>query len=173
MSLYSDLAIQLDESGGPVFWVQQQCFDALNEAVLEVSQRLRYALATASLVLTTNDDIVALPTTSIMTPQYILDSQSRKCFATRHARLEEWDQAWQNTQLGPPELIVLWDESHVRVWPRPDTDYTYSVVGVAWPSEITTTSDASMMEKATNATMVMVPRLAGNFPCMTQLCARK
>src|SRR4029434_3831118 len=33
---------------------------------------------------------------------------------------------------------------------------------------ITTTSEATMMAKATKATMVMVPRLAGNLPCMTQ-----
>lgn len=137
MSLITDIQLQVDETGGPVFWVIEQLYDAANAAQLEVWANLKdWQQTSTPITLASGNDIVALPNTIIMIPQFIVYS-GVKIFPTTHALLQDWSNNWKNETPTRPNWIVLWDESHIRVWPRANAAYTLTLYGVPWPTEIT------------------------------------
>lgn len=137
MNLLQDIQLQVDETGGPVFWVIEQLYDAANAAQLEVWLNLKdWQQTSTNIILSSGNDIVALPSTTVMIPQYIVYS-GVKIFPTTMAQLQDWSNNWMNETPGRPNWCVLWDERHIRVWPKSNSTYTFTLFGVPWPTEIT------------------------------------
>ena len=132
MSLVSDIRELLDESGGAVFWVEEQLYDAANEAVLDVFASLRQEYGTATITTTASVADYNIPAT-IMLPQYITGT-GRKYFPTTLAKLEQYNRQWKETTVGYPKHWVLNDVNSVMAYPTPDAAYLFVVHGVPWPS---------------------------------------
>lgn len=137
MSLVSEVQTLVDEASGPVFWVIQQVYDACNVALEETwaTQRL-WNYTSVPFTLTSGADIVAINTATIMVPLYILDTAQNKIFVTEHAQLQDWSTNWRNTTPARPCWVVKWDSDHLRIYPRSNATYTYTMVGIPWPPEI-------------------------------------
>jgi len=145
MSLFSEVTEQLDQTSlnfGSAFWVDQQIYDAINWALLDVWSHVKWTFTHTNTVVASNADIAALPSTNVMIPQYIINTASVKVFQTTHDMLQDWNANWKNEPPAEPHWTVLWDEKHVRVWPQSNGTYTWTLYGVPWPSEVST-SDGS------------------------------
>ena len=59
-----------------------------------------------------------------------------RCFPTTQRELENFLRTWRSSGLDTPQYFVIWDASHLRVFPRPDKNYTYTLWGVGYPTEI-------------------------------------
>ena len=141
MSLYTDLQLALDETGGPVFWGTAQIYDALNASLMMTEGDSRYAQTTSTITITAGADLVALPSTGVMIPQALLTEEGKEVFSTTHALLEDWTARWRAEPASRPQWLVLWDALTLRVFPTADATYEYILNGVPWPTEITTSSD--------------------------------
>lgn len=143
MSLFSEVTEQIDQTNlnfGQPFWVDQQVYDAINLALEEIWTEVKWTYTTATLTFTAGQDLTALPSTSVMIPQYIITTDNVKMFPTTHPMLQDWAANWKNEPQAQPRWIVLWDEKHLRAWPTPDQTYTFTLYGVPWPTEITAIS---------------------------------
>lgn len=137
LNLLQDIQLQVDETGGPVFWVIEQLYDAANAAQLEVWINLKdWQQTSANITLFAGADIVPLPTTLVMIPQYITYN-GVKIFPTTTAQLQDWANNWKSESPARPNWLILWDSTHIRVWPPSDAGYTFTLFGVPWPTEIT------------------------------------
>lgn len=132
MSLVTDIQELLEESGGAVFWAAQHIYDAANEAMIDVWAESRHDLGKVTLTLSANDDLVAIPLTTIMIPQYLVRA-NKQYFPTTLARLEQYSRNWRSESAGVPKWFVLWDAETWRVWPKPDGTYAFDMWGVKWP----------------------------------------
>lgn len=138
MSLYSELQTLIDETSGPVFWLDAQLIDALNISELETLTWLHgFALASTTLAISSGADIIPWDTTTIMIPQYIIDTNNNKLFITDHAQLQDYQTNWMNMTPSQPKFVIRWDATYLRVFPKSNNTYTYTLYGVPWPSEIT------------------------------------
>lgn len=136
MSIYSEVQTLIDEASGPVFWSNHQVVDAINIAQLETFTYLKgFAQVNVNFIIQEGSDLVTFNTNSIMIPQYLLDTASNKIFVTEMARLEDYSPTWFNFPSATPKFIVKWDSQTLRVWPRSNALYTYTLFGVPWPSE--------------------------------------
>jgi len=136
MSLLTDVQMQLDESQGPVFWVIEQLYDAINEAQFELYTTLKdWQRVSAVLAVGTGQDLISLPNTSIMIPQFVVYN-GIKIFPTTTALLQDWQNNWKNEGLARPNWMVLWDADHLRLFPRSDASYNFNVWGTPWPTQI-------------------------------------
>lgn len=141
MSLVTETQQQINESGAGVFWplASGQVYDALNSAIIRTyaHNRDQFYVSTP-LTFASGVDILALPTTTVMIPQYIVTPGAVKIFPTTMPMLQDWNANWKNTPHAQPQWIVLWDWTHLRSFPIPDQTYTYTLYGVPWPLEIGT-----------------------------------
>lgn len=140
MSLYSEVQIQIDQASpnaaSSAFWVDQQIYDALNEALLETWTNLKWATLTTSTIATTSGaQFEALPTSTLMIPQFIIYANV-KLFPTNHDMLQDWNANWLNQTPAQPGWFVLWDQQTLRWWPKPDNTYPFVMYGIPWPTEI-------------------------------------
>lgn len=137
MSLVSEVQVLIDEASGPVFWDIQQVYDACNIALEDTwaTQRL-WNYTSTPFTISSGADIIAFSTATIMVPLYILDTTTNKIFITEHAQLQDWSTNWRNTTPARPCWVVKWDSDHLRVFPKADAAYTYTLVGIPWPPEI-------------------------------------
>lgn len=133
MSIATKLQASLNDAG--VFWPTTTLLDAVNEAQLQVYCETKWKRTAVSLYLNTLDDLVDLPP-AVVIPQWIADGTNRY-LPTTHRQLEHYSRFWRAEQPAKPEWFVLWDATHLRVWPRPDQQYTYTLWGVGYPTEIT------------------------------------
>lgn len=138
MSLVSDLQILLDESGGAVFWLDSQLYDALNEALLETWASVKPQKTSSEFMVPAGAGLVPFPTTYLI-PLYIEDADKRYDFITA-ANLERTTRGWKGTMPDVPQEFVLWDFKTVRPYPRADQDYIYTLWGVPYPSELSATN---------------------------------
>jgi len=153
MSAVSDIQLIINDAG--VFWPQQQLLDALNEAQLAVYAETKWALTTASLTLTSNADIVAMPD-GVFLPKWIEGTNVqfqppvvKRFFPTTMRNLETFLRTWRGNNVGQPGWFIQWDATHWRVFPRPDGlgagtggSYPFTVYGVGYPTEITSASQS-------------------------------
>ena len=130
MSLLSDIQLQVDESQGPVFWTIEQLYDAANAAQLEVWLNLKdWQRTSYTLNIPANADLVALPESAIMVPQFIIYN-GVKIFPTTTAQLQDWATNWKSQDKTRPNWYVLWDAQHIRLFPNSDANYTFQLWGV-------------------------------------------
>lgn len=139
MNIVSEVRIVLGESAGGVFWTDSHILDALNEAQLDLASENKISVSTSTWIVEAGSDLVAIPS-EIMIPKIVEDT-SREFFVTTQAKLEQYHQGWRGAGAGIPNWFVLWDAFNIRVWPRPDNDYQYNLVGYPWPDELTISSD--------------------------------
>lgn len=118
-----------------VFWPTQTVLDAINEAQLLAHAKTKWKKIGVPLQLNQYDDLVTIPST-IMIPQWVEDTKKRY-FPSTQRELEHWLRTWRYADLATPTNFILWDASHLRVVPRPDQPYDYTLWGVGYPTEIT------------------------------------
>lgn len=135
-NILQDIQLQVDETGGPVFWVIEQLYDAANAAQLEVWMNLKdWQQISTNITLSSGNDIIQWPVTQIMIPQYIIYN-GVKVFPTTQAQLQDWANNWKSSNPTRPNWYVLWDAQHIRLYPKSDNVYTFQLFGVPWPTEI-------------------------------------
>lgn len=113
-------------------------YDALNDALLDMSADTKHILTTASWTLGSGADLVALHA-DVMIPQTVIYNNQAYFFSAQ-ADLERWSPDWQGSEQGLPKWYIRWDADSVRVWPRPNQQYVVQLVGLPWPTEISGTS---------------------------------
>ncbi len=149
MSLVSDTRLLLSESSA-VFWPDQQIYDALNKAQLEVYRTTKPLGIQAQMPTMTGQALIKLPP-SIMIPKYLMIG-GKIYFFTTHTQLEQHNPKWLETSTGFPKHWVIVDAFYVRPYPRPDDDYNVIVWGAPWPTEITASvQDISAHRELKNA----------------------
>lgn len=132
MSLISDVQIQINESGGAIWWTLPQVVDAINVALLDTWGLIRYAIATSTITTTASNALVGFDSGTIMIPQWI-QNNNLKLFPTTYAMLEDWNHNWLNETPATPQWYVQWDAQNIRLWPPPDSTYTFIMYGTPWP----------------------------------------
>ena len=135
MSFISDLRLQLDE-GSATFFTDNHLYNAANEALIEVWADAKPDLTSSSIVVTVGQDIISLPINDVMIPQYIVGPKG-ECWVSSQADVERYNFDWRQDQSrSQPKFFIPWGHSKVRLYPKPDTTYTYTLWGVAWPTEL-------------------------------------
>lgn len=135
-NILQDVQLQVDETGGPVFWVIDQLYDAINAAQLEVWMNLKdWQQTSTTITLGSGDDIIMWPITQIMIPQYIIYN-GVKVFPTTQAQLQDWANNWKSSNPTRPNWYLLWDAKHIRLYPKSNDIYTFQLFGVPWPTEV-------------------------------------
>jgi hypothetical protein len=135
MSTITDIQMLLNDSG--VFWPTQRILDAVNEAQWDVWVRSKWMKVSTPLTLTQGLDIIPIPST-IVIPQFVEDNGLRY-FPSTMRELENFHRTWKLDQQGQPMFFIVWDATHLRVYPSPDTTYSnYVLWGIGYPTEITT-----------------------------------
>lgn len=132
MTLIAEVRELLDESTGSTFWVEEQIYDALNEAIVDVYSNTRHEYGTATITFTASNAYLALPS-SLMIPQYIVGTKGRY-FPTTKAKLEQWNRDWRAEGEDYPKHFVVTDIDTIMAFPAPDLAYEFTVHGVPWPS---------------------------------------
>jgi hypothetical protein len=147
MSIVVQVQTILNDQGA--FWPTQTVIDAVNEAQFHVYAETRWAITTATISLTTNQDIITIPPTIII-PKWIEGVNSnfqppvvKRFFPSTMRELENFLRQWRGQQQGQPGYFVLWDATHWRVFPRPDSlgpnldgSYPFTIYGIGFPAEI-------------------------------------
>lgn len=137
---------------GDIFWPSQQLYDATNEVLVDfwpalAQQSTPLAMTSASFAVDTSTDLYTFSTDTIMIPKYIVlsnTSMNQEYWITDVTKLEQWSNNWRQNLPAQPKWFVLWDAFHIRCFPIPDQDYTFTLFGVPWPTEISTgTEDIS------------------------------
>jgi hypothetical protein len=139
MNLVEHTRILLDESGGSVFWETSHLLDALNEAHLKNFITTKYRLISTPWVVEAGSQWVSLPD-EILIPQTIEDSTT-EFWISSLAQLEQYQHDWKGASAGIPKWFVRKDARTLMPWPMPDQDYQYTMVGLGWPTEITSSLD--------------------------------
>lgn len=141
MSIVAQVQIVLNDTG--VFWPTATLLDAINEAQFQIYAETKWAITTGSLALSSNADIIALPT-NILVPRWIEGTNSltspatvKRFFVSTQRNLEAFQRTWRGAGTGQPGYFVIWDATHLRVFPRPDATYHFTVFGIGFPTEIT------------------------------------
>lgn len=135
MSMVSEVQQLVDEAGGAVWWTLTQVYDALNASLLDLTIDTKMTTASATLAITSGVDFVAIPTTQILVPQYVVYN-SVSIFSTTHDQLEDWSRRWHDQPAAQPKWLVLWDAQTFRTFPAPDANYTFTLYGLKWPDEV-------------------------------------
>lgn len=145
MSLITDVEIQLNQPNGAVgdpgsaWWSQQQIIDAINVSLLDTWGLIRYAYTTSTITTTASQAITGFDSTTIMIPQYILNT-GQYLWPTTFALLQDWSANYRNNVFATPQWFVQWDAQNLYLWPTPDQTYTFVLYGVPWPPLISGTA---------------------------------
>jgi len=153
VSAVTDIQLIINDQG--VFWPTQQLYDALNEAQLAIYAETKWALTTATMALSSNVDIISIPD-GVFLPKWIEGTNVqfqppvvKRFFPSTMRNLETFLRTWRGNNVGQPGVFIQWDATHWRVFPRPDGlgagsggTYPFTVYGVGFPTEITTTSQS-------------------------------
>ena len=134
MSLVTDVRLLLNETS-TIFWPDQQVYDSLNQAQLQLYTFSQPLLTSVSMTVSAGQALIAIPST-IMIPKYLLYN-NRKYFLTTQAKLEQYNNKWLETATGFPRHFILLDAFYLRPYPRSDAGYIFTMYGVPWPTEIT------------------------------------
>lgn len=144
VSAFAMLNSKLDSIGGQVFWPGSIYYLALQDAQLEVASRVNgWGYITANLNISPGDTLVTLPWQTVMIPQTLHTAEGLLVQPVPLAELDNHSSRWREEPAGPPRALVYFDWNRVRVWPKSDTSYTFTLAGVPWPTAIENTSQQS------------------------------
>jgi hypothetical protein len=139
MTVFEQVRILLDEANGPVFWTDSHICDALNCAQLYALPTLpREALTRTEWIVLAGQELITIPST-IMIPKFVEDS-SQQYLVSSYTDLERYAKDWRGTSAGVPRYFVLHDHSRIRPYPIADENYQFTLAGVPWPTEYTTSA---------------------------------
>lgn len=150
MSIVQQVQVFLNDSG--VFWPTQTILDAVNEAQWQVYAETNWVISTQTFSLSSNADIISIPS-PIIIPKWIEGQDSnfqppvvKRFFITTQRNLEHFLRQWRGQNVGQPTYFIIWDATHLRVFPRPDGlgpgaggTYPFTMFGLGFPNEITDT----------------------------------
>lgn len=140
MSLVSQVQIIIDEPSGPKFWPLAQLYDAINESSVEVLGSAQQEITTATVTASASATYLALPTT-IMIPKFLLSTSGREIPMTNYGAMEQDSPNW-GTATGTEIIAFMeFDVNNLRLYPIVTTPKVYYVVGVPYPTEVTTGVD--------------------------------
>ena len=139
MTIVEELQILLDESGGSTFWTADHLYDALNYANLINWINTKRVLLATPLIVEAGSNYIDIPP-EILIPQYVQDDE-KKYFTTTLAKLERYSPTWKTQPAGVPQYFIRFGVEKLRPWPTPDLDYRYTLVGLGWPTELSSTND--------------------------------
>jgi hypothetical protein len=131
MSLISDIQDLLEEATTNTFWTKAQIYDAANWAQIRVWEDTRHDKASETLTVPFNTDLVAIPDT-IMIPLYVV-MDGKEYFCSTQAKLEEYDRNWRAATPAQPKWFLVWDSLNLRVWPKANATYVFTLFGVRYP----------------------------------------
>jgi len=134
MGIVTDVRQLINETSA-VFWTDQQVYDSINGAQLELWAESGAFWGTATITATASGVTVSLPESSVMIPKFIVGTSGKE-YLTTYADLERNTKAWKATGVGEPKWWVLWDVLTLKPYPRSDSTRTYVVHGIAWPTEV-------------------------------------
>lgn len=139
MSIITDVQLVLNDAG--VFWDTTQVLDAINQAQLELFARIKWLRTSATLSLVIGQEFVGIPST-ILIPSWIEgpavskggEVNPKRVFPSTQYELESFNRLWRGAELDEPRNFVLWDATTLRVFPRPDQSYSYTIWGIGMPT---------------------------------------
>lgn len=146
MSLVTDIQELIEEAATGVFWVNQQVYDAANQAMIDTWLNTRHDKTTASMAVVANDVFATIPT-EIMIPERII-LNSLEYFPTTFALLERENRNWRTAVTAQPKWFVMWDTRRFRLVPKSDNSYTFIVTGVQYPQVEISVSDTDITAPA-------------------------
>ena len=153
MTLLNQVRLIIDEPNAAKFWPNAQLYDAINESSIEVLGSGQFEVTTATVTATASAQFMTLPST-IMIPKFILTTgtQSRELPKTTYAEFERDSANW-GTATGTEHIaFVEYDYSSVQLYPIVGSAIVYQVVGIPYPTEITTgTEDMSTNDMISDA----------------------
>ncbi len=121
-----------------VIYPDDYLYDSLNDSILDLFVDSKPETISSSLTMSTDDDIISIPP-EIMIPQQILYN-NLPYYITSQAELERWDRKWRTASLGQPKWFIRFDHRRIRLYPRPDQNYTMTMWGIGWPVEVNSTN---------------------------------
>lgn len=150
MGIVSTIQLVLNDSG--VFWPETQIIESINEAQLWVTAQTKWKRQSWPISLPTGTDLFSVPS-DLLIPGWIesavpvingtsTTTTYKRAFPTTHVELEKYNRLWRNAEVYAPQYFVIWDASTLRAFPRPDISYTYTLYGVPYPIEITTSTQS-------------------------------
>lgn len=146
MGLIAECRTELGEASA-VFWTDQQIVDSLNEAqVCLVADHPRILETSVNLSIGTNTHFVDVPS-SIMIPKSIQNDDAELVPFCSYVDLENYSPDWSTVATGKPERFVLVSHNRMRVFPRADVAYTFTMTGIPWLTELTTVADTLTFHK--------------------------
>jgi hypothetical protein len=144
MGLIGQVRVELDEPSA-VFWTDQQIVDALNEAQVCLAADCPKAYTTSQTIsLGTSTNVVAFPS-NIMIPLYITNAEGNQIFFSNRIDLENSSKSWKAISTGTPSNFVILDANSFLFYPRASTSYIYTIYGIGWPTEFTTSTDTTAL----------------------------
>lgn len=139
LSAFAMLNSKLDTLAGQVFWDYTQYYIALNEGQLEFAARIPgIAQVTSTLTCSAGSELANLPL-DLFIPQQLVTEEGHHVWPVDLVQLENEDAGWRSIT-GRPQFVTWYDWARVRVWPIPDTTYEYTLKGVPYPDEISTST---------------------------------
>lgn len=140
MSIVAQVQTLLNDSG--VFWPTAQVLNAINEAQLWAYAQTKWQRTSWQLSLATGTDLLTLPS-NVLVPGWIEtavvnngQTQNMRGFPSTQRELERFLRTWRSAGLDAPNYFIIWDASTIRLFPRPDQPYTYTLWGISYPTEI-------------------------------------
>ena len=145
MSIVATIQNIINDAG--VFWPvpagTNVLFDAINEAQMWALAKTKWSRTSFPLVMTTSEDLLAIPS-GVLIPGWIEGTRTNidgsisaiRMFPTTQRELEHFLRTWRGAGLDQPTYFSIWDAFNFRIFPRPDQAYTYTLWGVAYPTEI-------------------------------------
>ena len=136
MSLVTDVRMLVDEVTQG-FWLDDSIYDAINRAQLSIfANNPRIVETSTVMALGSGTGWIQIPA-SIMIPKYVLGTSTEHIFPLTQTALEQHNIHWLSVDQGYPHRLVLYDSFTLRPFPVPDANYTFTMYGVPWPTEIT------------------------------------
>lgn len=136
-----DIQMLLNDQG--VFWPTVRVTDAINEAQWEIYVRTKWSWTSSTLTLNPGDDIIPIPS-NIVIPRFVEDTQLRY-FPSSQRQLENFHRTWRLDGPGAPMYFIVWDAFNLRIYPKPDKVYNYTLWGIGYPSEIVDPTNDSVV----------------------------
>lgn len=139
---------------GDIFWPSQQLYDAANEVMIDywsslARQPVPIQLTNTTFVVETGTDIFPFASTVLMTPTYIVLNTTtgsgasavtidQKYWISDVTKFEQFSNNWRAQAPAQPKWFAVFDAFRIRVFPKPDHEYTFTIFGVPWPVELAT-----------------------------------
>jgi hypothetical protein len=144
MSNLSQVRSYINDANG-IFYVDAHVLDHINDCHLYTWWDTSPNLTTSTVTLTISQDLLTLPS-AMMIPRYF-EYDNKRYWASSQSELENDNLSWRGEPVAQPKWLIVFDAERLRLWPRPDQAYVIQLVGVGWPTELTTAAPDVTLER--------------------------